>query len=114
MHAPDLSDYRRVTCFFGVSTLLVALAAVWLPLGFGVALQLPPVMLLLERTGVLTVEWYLEKWRMSMLVLAIVAMILSPGGDPHQMLLILVSLAGCYFAVIALCKWLPRARSAAG
>ena len=79
-------------------------------LGFGISFQLPLVMLFLERIGIFTVETYLAKWRIAVLVLAILSMVLSPGGDPTSMLLMFVPLVGLYFAGIALCKWLPPRR----
>ena len=47
--------------------------ALFLPLGFGVAFQLPLVMLFLERIGVFSVEIYLGKWRIAILVIAIIS-----------------------------------------
>jgi len=82
-----------------------------LPLGFGVSFQLPLVMLFLDRIHVFNVQIYLAKWRIAVLVMAVAAMILSPGGDPNSMLMMLVPLIGLYFAGIALCKWLPSNRS---
>lgn len=78
-----------------------------LPLGFGVSFQLPLVMLFLERIHVFSVQVYLAKWRIAVLVMAIVSMVLSPGGDPYSMLMMLIPLVGLYFAGVALCKWLP-------
>ncbi len=82
-----------------------------LPLGFGVSFQLPLVMLFLDRIHVFNVQIYLAKWRIAVLVMAVAAMILSPGGDPNSMLMMLVPLIGLYFAGIGLCKWLPSNRS---
>jgi sec-independent protein translocase protein TatC len=78
-----------------------------LPLGFGVSFQLPLIMLFLERIGVFTVQSYLSKWRMAVLVMAFAAMILSPGGDPYSMLFMLAPLIVLYFSGIALCRWMP-------
>jgi sec-independent protein translocase protein TatC len=81
-----------------------------LPLGFGVSFQLPLVMLFLERIHVFSVEVYLAKWRIAVLMMAVAAMVLSPGGDPYSMLMMLVPLVALYFGGIALCKWLPSNR----
>jgi sec-independent protein translocase protein TatC len=81
-----------------------------LPLGFGISFQLPLVMLFLERIHVFTVSTYLAKWRIAVLVIAVVAMVLSPGGDPYSMMMMLVPLVGLYFGGIVLCKWLPSRR----
>jgi sec-independent protein translocase protein TatC len=81
-----------------------------LPLGFGVSFQLPLVMLFLERIHVFTVSTYLAKWRIAVLLMAIASMVLSPGGDPYSMMMMLVPLVALYFGGIALCKWLPSNR----
>jgi sec-independent protein translocase protein TatC len=78
-----------------------------LPLGFGVAFQLPLIMLFLERIHVFTVKAYLSKWRIAVLLIAVASMVLSPGGDPISMMTMLLPLVGLYFGGIALCKWLP-------
>jgi sec-independent protein translocase protein TatC len=78
-----------------------------MPLAFGISFQLPLVMLFLERIGIFSVEVYLSKWRIAVLVIAIASMVLSPGGDPYSMLLMMVPLIGLYFAGIALCRWRP-------
>jgi sec-independent protein translocase protein TatC len=83
-----------------------------LPLGFGVSFQLPLVMLFLERINVFSVPIYLAKWRIAVLIMAIVSMVLSPGGDPYSMLMMLIPLVGLYFAGVALCSWLPNPRKA--
>ena len=83
-----------------------------LPLGFGVSFQLPLVMLFLERIHVFSVQAYLSKWRIAVLIMAIVAMVLSPGGDPYSMMMMLVPLVGLYFSGVALCHWLPNPRAA--
>ena len=81
-----------------------------LPLGFGVSFQLPLVMLFLERINVFSVSIYLAKWRIAVLIMAVVSMVLSPGGDPYSMLMMLLPLVGLYFAGVGLCKWLPSRR----
>jgi sec-independent protein translocase protein TatC len=78
-----------------------------LPIGFGLSFQLPLVMLLLERIGVFTTENYLAQWRMAVLVMAVIAMVITPTGDPYTMLLLLGPLTILYFGGIAMCKWMP-------
>jgi sec-independent protein translocase protein TatC len=81
-----------------------------LPLGFGIAFQLPLVMLFLERIGVFNVEAYLSKWRIAVLVIAVLSMVLTPA-DPGSMLLMFVPLTVLYFGGILLCLFMPRRRS---
>jgi sec-independent protein translocase protein TatC len=82
-----------------------------LPLGFGVSFQLPLVMLFLERIGLFTVSAYLASWRMAVLVIFVLAMILTPTGDPYTMLLMAGPLTFLYFGGVMLCKMLPKAKS---
>ena len=83
-----------------------------LPLAFGISFQLPLVMLFMERIGMFTAKDYLSKWRIAVLVMSIVAMVLSPGGDPNSMMLMLVPIIFLYFGGVGLCKWLPSMRPA--
>lgn len=82
----------------------------FLPIGFGVAFQLPLVMLLVNRIGILSVEAYLEKWRIAILCIFVISMLLTPA-DPISMMLMAAPLTGLYFLGVALCKWMPRGRN---
>jgi sec-independent protein translocase protein TatC len=79
-----------------------------LPLGFGLAFQLPLVMLFVERIGVLTIKTYWSFWRVAVLAIAVLAMLLTP--EPTSMMMMVVPLTLLYFGGIALCKYLPRSR----
>jgi sec-independent protein translocase protein TatC len=85
--------------------------ALLLPLAFGVSFQLPLVMLFLERIGLFTVKTYLASWRMAVLVIFVLALILTPSGDPYTMSLMALPLTVLYFGGVLLCKVFPRARS---
>jgi sec-independent protein translocase protein TatC len=78
-----------------------------LPLGFGIAFQLPLVMLFLERIGILNARAYLSHWKISVLTIAFLSMVLTPS-DPYSMMLMMTPLVGLYFFGIMLCKWMPR------
>jgi sec-independent protein translocase protein TatC len=82
-----------------------------LPLGFGVSFQLPLVMLFLERIGIFTVPDYLSKFRLAILVIFVLSMVLTPGGDPYSMLLMALPLTLLYFGGVLLCKMMPRVSS---
>jgi sec-independent protein translocase protein TatC len=79
-----------------------------LPLGFGVSFQLPLVMLFMERVGIFTVKSYLSSWRMAILAIFVLAMILTPSGDPYSMCLMAAPLTVLYFGGILLCRYMPR------
>jgi sec-independent protein translocase protein TatC len=82
----------------------------FLPLGFGIAFQLPLVMLFLHRITIFSVEAYIQKWRIAVLVIFVISMLLTPA-DPISMLLMAAPLSALYFLGIALCKWMPKIRS---
>lgn len=87
--------------------------ALMLPLAFGISFQLPLVMLFLERIGIFTVNAYLSKWRVAVMVIAIGSAVLSPGGDPWSMLIMTTSLVVLFFGGVGLCKLLPKTSAAA-
>ncbi|MBU6172583.1 MAG: twin-arginine translocase subunit TatC [Planctomycetes bacterium] len=87
--------------------------ALMLPLGFGVSFQLPLVMLVVERLGMITVKTYLQQWRMAIFVIAVVSMILTPA-DLTSMIAMAVPLIVLYFLGIALCHYLPRSNLFSG
>lgn len=80
-----------------------------LPLGFGISFQLPLVMLFLERINIFSVEVYLSKWRIAVLVISVISMFLTPA-DPGSMLLMGIPLVILYFGGIALCKYMPKSQ----
>jgi sec-independent protein translocase protein TatC len=82
----------------------------FLPLGFGIAFQLPLAMFFLNRIGIFTVQSYLERWRIAVVVIAIISMILTPA-DPISMALMATPLTLLYFLGIAMSKWMPRGRN---
>jgi sec-independent protein translocase protein TatC len=78
-----------------------------LPVGFGIAFQLPLVMLFLNRIGIFDVSSYLSKWRVAILVIFVLSMVLTPA-DPISMILLAIPLTALYFFGVGLCQWLPR------
>jgi len=78
----------------------------YLPIGFGVAFQLPLVMLVLNRLGILSIGMYLSKWRVAIMIIFVISMLLTPA-DPMSMIMLAVPLTGLYFLGIALCQWMP-------
>lgn len=91
--APRLKDYISLALF--------------LPLGFGVAFQLPIVMLALNRFGIVSVEMYKSKWRLAVLAIAFLSMILTPA-DAYSMIGMFVPLTILYFLGIVLCTYMPK------
>ena len=78
----------------------------FLPLGFGVAFQLPLIMLFMNRINLFSVQDYLSKWRVSVMIIFGLSMLLTPS-DPISMIMLAVPLTGLYFLGVALCHWFP-------
>ncbi len=78
----------------------------FLPLGFGTAFQLPLVMLFMNRIGLFQVSDYLNKWRVAVMFIFVLAMVLTPA-DPISMLLLAFPMTILYFLGIGMCKWMP-------
>jgi sec-independent protein translocase protein TatC len=64
-------------------------------------------MLFMERIGLFSVEAYLSKWRMAVLVIFILSAVLTPA-DPYSLLLMACPLTLLYFFGLLLCKYMPR------
>ena len=84
-----------------------------LPLGFGIAFQLPLVMLFMERIGLFGVSAYLSKWRISIMVIVVLSAILTPA-DPYTLLFLAGPLTVLYFLGIGLCHIWPKVTGAGG
>jgi sec-independent protein translocase protein TatC len=81
-----------------------------LPLGFGISFQLPLVMLFLNRIGVASLDFYIQQWRVAILIICVISMILTPA-DPISMLLMAAPLCLLYLLGILMCKYMPRGKS---
>ncbi len=80
-----------------------------LPLGFGLAFQLPLVMLFLERIGLITVQGYIASWRIAILVIAVISMLVTPA-DLTSMISLMIPLIFLYFLGVLMCKYIPKGR----
>lgn len=87
--------------------------ALFLPLGFGIAFQLPIVMLGLHRFGVVSVAAFTAQWRIAVLAIAFLSMMLSPP-DIYSMMGLFIPLVLLYFFGIFLCKYMPQGAGVGG
>ncbi len=81
--------------------------ALFLPLGFGIAFQLPIGMLGLHRFGIVTADAFVKHWRIAVLTIAFLSMLLTPA-DIYSMLGLFIPLTALYFLGILLCIYMPR------
>lgn len=80
-----------------------------LPLGFGVAFQLPLVMLFLQRIDLIQTKDYISSWRIATLVIFVISMLVTPA-DVTSMIALAIPLMFLYFLGIGLCMYMPRGR----
>lgn len=84
--------------------------AMILPLGFGISFQLPLVMFALYRLRIFTIQAYVDRWRISVVVIAFLSMMFTPP-DPWSMICMVTALISLYFLGILLCKLAPVPKS---
>jgi sec-independent protein translocase protein TatC len=82
--------------------------AILMPVIFGISFQTPLVMLFLERIGVLTVESFKGKRRITWFLMAVFAAVITPSTDAFSMLFLWVPMCLLYELGIILCKLSPR------
>ena len=80
-----------------------------LPLGFGIAFQLPIVMLFLQRIGLFETQAYIDSWKIAILVIFVIAMIVTPA-DVTSMVALAIPLVFLYVLGIVMCMFIPRGR----
>jgi sec-independent protein translocase protein TatC len=96
----NINTMPTTDSFFGtVATLLL-----W----NGVIFQLPAVMYLLARLGVVTTAWLAETRRYAMVVITIVAALITPTGDPYNLLLLAIPMYLLYELGIILTRLVPK------
>lgn len=81
-----------------------------MPLGFGLSFQLPLVMLFINRIGLISIDYYIQQWRIAILTICVIAMVLTPA-DPISMMLMAVPLCFLYLCGILMCKFMPKGRN---
>lgn len=76
---------------------------------FGLAFELPVVVLVLGYLGIVNSSQLREKRRHALVVIAALAMVLTPGPDPFSMIAVAIPMA----ALFEICIWMIRARELA-
>jgi sec-independent protein translocase protein TatC len=71
---------------------------------FGVAFQLPVVMMFLGKTGIVSSRGLVAWWRHAIVVLAALAAVITPSNDAPTMILLTVPLLGLYALSIGLVR----------
>ena len=86
------------------------LLAMKIILAFGIAFQLPVILLFLARVGILTSTLMTTYWRHAVVVIAALSAIFVPSNDPVTMIMMAIPMAGLYVLSISLVRaFEPRA-----
>lgn len=80
-----------------------------LPLGFGIAFQLPLVMLFVQRIGLLETQAFIDSWKVAVLVIFVISMVVTPA-DVTSMVALAIPLTVLYLLGILMCLFIPRGR----
>jgi sec-independent protein translocase protein TatC len=83
-----------------------------LPLMFGIGFQLPLVMVFLERMNIVSIQVFIEKWRIAVFAISFISMLLTPP-EPISMMMMMGPMVCLYFMGIMLCKWTSSKRDVA-
>jgi sec-independent protein translocase protein TatC len=80
------------------------LLTVKIVLAFGIAFQLPLILLFLARIGIITASLMTTYWRHATVGISVLAAVLTPSNDPLTMLMMAVPMAGLYLLSIGLVR----------
>jgi sec-independent protein translocase protein TatC len=73
---------------------------VWMMLAFGVGFEFPVVLVALQLTNVITPRLLMQWWRMAIVIIAIIAAVITPSGDPISMIALAVPMLFLYFVSV--------------
>lgn len=77
-------------------------------LAFGVMFELPVVLMLLAKVGIVDSKMLKENWRIAIVIVSIVAAVATPSNDAFTMLTMAVPVIMLYFASILLVKLIEK------
>lgn len=70
----------------------------------GIVFEMPIVIYILSRLGIVTPTFLLRNWRQAVVICAVLAMVITPTVDPVNMMLLMVPLVALYFLSILFAK----------
>lgn len=73
---------------------------VWMMLAFGVGFEFPVLLVALQLIGVLTPRRLIQWWRWAIVVIAVIAAVITPSGDPISMIALAVPMLILYVLAV--------------
>ena len=73
---------------------------VWMMLAFGIGFEFPVLLVALQLIGVLTPRRLVQWWRWAIVVIALVAAVITPSGDPISMIALAVPMLILYVLAV--------------
>lgn len=93
-----LDDYKNTSLFQEAGTMVFFVLK--MELAFGAGFQLPLVVFILGKTGLLAPETLIRNWRQATAGIFVLSMILTPSNDPLTMLMMAVPLSVLFIASV--------------
>lgn len=73
---------------------------VWMMLAFGIGFEFPVLLVALQLIGVLTPKRLVQWWRWAIVVIALIAAVITPSGDPISMIALAVPMLVLYVVAV--------------
>lgn len=80
----------------------------------GVAFEMPLIIAVLARLGIITPQALRKGWRVAVVGIAILASVITPTVDPVNMAIVMLPLLALYLLSIVLATWMYRQRAGGG
>lgn len=84
---------------------------VWMMLAFGAGFIIPVILVALELMGVIHPRQLLSWWRTAIVLIAVVAAVITPSGDPISMFALAAPMTILYFGAVGIGALVLRRRS---
>jgi sec-independent protein translocase protein TatC len=97
-----LSDYGNATLL--QNPLSYVLLAVKILLAFGLSFQLPIVLIILAKLGLVTSKRLMTYWRHAVVIISVIAAVITPTNDPLSMTVMAAPMVFLYFLTIGIVK----------
>jgi sec-independent protein translocase protein TatC len=88
----------QIDAYYTVDSYVTLIA--FMMLAFGAGFEFPVLLVALQMVGVLTPRKLLSWWRQAIVIIAVVAAVITPSGDPISMLALAIPMVIFYFAAI--------------